>query len=136
MKYNFIISKVAFDTYITCSEAKWMRQSGLVVLLPHGMDGAGPEHSSCRMERFLQMGATDGINRNLTLKEHDPQRKALDISSEYFYENHQDVNFQFAIPTTPANYFHLLRRQVKRNYRKPLIVSSPKICILFLFSYS
>jgi len=126
--------KVAIDTFVTCSEAKWMRQSGLVVLLPHGMDGAGPEHSSSRIERFLQMGATDGINRNLALREHDPSRKALEIKDEFFYENHQDVNFQFAVPTTPANYFHLLRRQMKRNYRKPLIVASPKICNSFLIS--
>ncbi len=91
------------------------------------MDGAGPEHSSCRMERFLQMGATDGINRQLSLKDHDPNRPRLHIQDQFFYENHQDVNFQFAIPTTPANYFHLLRRQMKRNFRKPLIVSTSKI---------
>lgn len=120
-------AQVAFDTYITCSEAKWVRQSSLVCLLPHGMDGAGPEHSSCRIERFLQMGASDGLNRNLELREHDPHRNRLSIQDEYFTENHQDVNFQFAQPSTPANYFHLLRRQMMRNFRKPLILAAPKI---------
>lgn len=112
-----------------------MRQSGLVVLLPHGMDGAGPEHSSCRIERFLQMGASDGGNRLLSLKEHDPNRKRLEISDPFFYENSQDVNFQFVQPSTPANYFHLLRRQMLRNYRKPMIMAAPKICIaIFLIN--
>lgn len=106
----------------------------MVILLPHGMDGAGPEHSSCRIERFLQMGSTDGGNRLLSLKEHDPSRKRLQIQDNFFYENHQDVNFQFAVPTTPANYFHLLRRQIRRNFRKPLIVASPKICNFHLSS--
>ena len=92
------------------------------------MDGAGPEHSSCRIERFLQNGSSDGGNRLLSLKEHDANRKRLDIKDQSFYENHQDVNFQFAVPTTPANYFHILRRQLLRNYRKPLIIASPKIC--------
>jgi probable 2-oxoglutarate dehydrogenase E1 component DHKTD1 len=100
----------------------------MTLLLPHGMDGTGPEHSSCRIERFLQMGSTDGLNRLLKLKEHDPHRKRLNIEDPYFYENHQDINFQVANPTTPANYFHLLRRQMMRNFRKPLVVASPKIC--------
>lgn len=69
--------------------AKWMRSSGLVMLLPHGYDGAGPEHSSCRLERFLQQ--TD--------------------SSETSVDG-EDVNIHIANPTTPAQYFHLLRRQV------------------------
>jgi len=99
------------------------------MLLPHGMDGAGPEHSSCRIERFLQMGSTDGSNRNLKLKSHDPNRKRLNIEDEFFYENHNDINFQFAVPTKPANYFHLLRRQVMRNFRKPLILAVPKLLL-------
>lgn len=67
---------------------KWLLQSGLVMLLPHGMDGAGPEHSSCRIERFLQM-----------------------CNSEEDRMDTDDVNFHFCFPTTPAQYFHLLRRQ-------------------------
>jgi probable 2-oxoglutarate dehydrogenase E1 component DHKTD1 len=99
------------------------------MLLPHGMDGAGPEHSSCRIERFLQMGATDGGDRRLQLRKHESERKRLEIGEEFFYENHQDVNFQFAQPTTPANYFHLLRRQMMRNYRKPIVLAIPKTSI-------
>lgn len=82
--------------------AKWLKQSGLVMLLPHGFDGAGPEHSSCKLERFLQM-SDDG---------------AATVP--------HDVNLTVANPSTPAQYYHLLRRQVLRNYRKPLIVASPK----------
>ncbi|KAG8142576.1 putative Dehydrogenase E1 and transketolase domain containing 1 protein, partial [Naja naja] len=80
-------------------EAKWLLQSGLVVLLPHGYDGAGPEHSSCRVERFLQM---------------------CDSSEEGIDGDH--INMSVVHPTTPAQYFHLLRRQMVRNFRKPLIV--------------
>ena len=124
----FNTAQVAIDTFVTCSEAKWLRQSGLIMLLPHGFDGAGPEHSSCRIERFLQAGSTDGIDRNLKLKDHDVVRKELLIGDNFFYENHQDINFQFINPSTPANYYHALRRQVMRNYRKPLVVATPKIC--------
>ncbi|CAD8055653.1 unnamed protein product [Paramecium sonneborni] len=83
------------DTFITCAEEKWMRQSSLVLLLPHGYDGAGPEHSSCRMERWLQQGV-------------------------------QNQNFQFAIPSNPSSIFHLLRRQMHRQFRKPLIIANAK----------
>ncbi|XP_064622382.1 2-oxoadipate dehydrogenase complex component E1-like [Lineus longissimus] len=96
------------DTYVCSGETKWLRQSGLVILLPHGMDGAGPEHSSCRMERFLQM--TDS--------------KETGIDGD-------DVNFQLANPTTSAQYFHLLRRQMVRNFRKPLIMAAPKMILRF-----
>jgi 2-oxoglutarate dehydrogenase E1 component len=86
--------QVIIDQFIVCSESKWQRSSGLVLLLPHGYEGQGPEHSSARLERFLQMCAEDNI---------------------------QVVNV-----TTPAQYFHLLRRQMKRNFRKPLVVMTPK----------
>ncbi|XP_026523430.1 probable 2-oxoglutarate dehydrogenase E1 component DHKTD1, mitochondrial [Notechis scutatus] len=96
-------AQIIFDTFISGGEAKWLLQSGLVVLLPHGYDGAGPEHSSCRVERFLQM---------------------CDSSEEGIDGDH--VNMSVVHPTTPAQYFHLLRRQMVRNFRKPLIVVSPK----------
>ena len=83
--------------------AKWMHSSGLVLLLPHGMDGMASEHSSSRMERFLQM--TDSKE---TIPDSD------------------DVNFHVIFPTTPAQYFHAMRRQILRNFRKPLIVVAPK----------
>ncbi|XP_032684667.1 probable 2-oxoglutarate dehydrogenase E1 component DHKTD1 homolog, mitochondrial [Odontomachus brunneus] len=99
-------AQIVIDTYITNGEAKWMLSSGLTMLLPHGYDGAGPEHSSCRLERFLQL--TDS--------------KENEADSD-------DVNIQVANPTEPAQYFHLLRRQMVRDYRKPLIVIGPKILL-------
>ena len=87
-------AQVIIDQFLVSSESKWRRVSGLVLLLPHGMEGQGPEHSSARLERFLNMSINDNI---------------------------QICNF-----TTPAQYFHALRRQVLRPYRKPLIVMSPK----------
>ncbi|KAJ3318422.1 hypothetical protein HDV06_000498 [Boothiomyces sp. JEL0866] len=99
-------AQIVIDVYLSSGEAKWMRQSGLVMLLPHGYDGAGPEHSSCRVERFLQ------------LCDH-----RFDVAGEPKEDN---PNMHVVNPTTPAQYFHVLRRQMVRNYRKPLIVVGPK----------
>ncbi|KAG7456285.1 hypothetical protein MATL_G00250170 [Megalops atlanticus] len=101
-------AQIIFDTFISGGEAKWLLQSGLVILLPHGYDGAGPEHSSCRIERFLQMC--------------DSKEEGVDGDS---------VNMSVVNPTTPAQYFHLLRRQMIRNFRKPLIVAGPKTLLRF-----
>ncbi|KAG8930122.1 2-oxoglutarate dehydrogenase E1 component [Tulasnella sp. 418] len=95
------------DQFIAAGERKWFQRSGLVMSLPHGYDGQGPEHSSGRIERFLQL-----------CDDHPhiyPPTEKLD-------RQHQDCNMQIVYPTTPANYFHVLRRQVHRDFRKPLIV--------------
>lgn len=119
-------AQIVIDTFLTGSEEKWLKQNGLVLLLPHGFDGAGPEHSTCRMERFLQAANSDGSNRDLVYKGHDSKRSELKVSDGFFYENHNDANISMVIPTTPANFFHVLRRQMKRNFRKGLIVASAK----------
>ncbi|XP_063782948.1 2-oxoadipate dehydrogenase complex component E1 isoform X2 [Pseudophryne corroboree] len=101
-------AQIIFDTFISGGEAKWLLQSGIVILLPHGYDGAGPEHSSCRIERFLQMC--------------DSTEEGVDGDT---------VNMCVVHLTTPAQYFHLLRRQMIRNFRKPLIVAAPKMLIRY-----
>ncbi|XP_075998317.1 2-oxoadipate dehydrogenase complex component E1 [Genypterus blacodes] len=101
-------AQIIFDTFISGGEAKWLLQCGMVILLPHGYDGAGPEHSSCRMERFLQMC--------------DSKEEGVDDDS---------VNMSVVNPTNPAQYFHLLRRQMIRNFRKPLILVGPKTLLRF-----
>jgi len=87
-------AQIIIDQYIAAAEAKWLRANGLVLLLPHGYEGQGPEHSSARLERYLQLCAQD--------------------------------NIQVCNITTPANYFHVLRRQMHRSFRKPLIIMTPK----------
>ncbi|MEL7267417.1 MAG: 2-oxoglutarate dehydrogenase E1 component, partial [Planctomycetota bacterium] len=88
------VAQVIVDQFIASAEDKWRRLSGMVMLLPHGFEGQGPEHCSARVERFLLMAA--------------------------------EYNIQVCQPTTPAQYFHLLRRQVQRKWRKPLVVLTPK----------
>ncbi|MFE3836858.1 2-oxoglutarate dehydrogenase E1 component [Pseudogemmobacter sonorensis] len=87
-------AQIMFDQFVNSAESKWLRMSGLVVLLPHGFEGQGPEHSSARLERFLQLSAEE--------------------------------NWTVANCSTPANYFHILRRQLHRDFRKPLILMTPK----------
>lgn len=101
------------DQFISSGQAKWIRQTGLVMLLPHGYEGMGPEHSSARLERFLQ------------LSDEDPD--IVPVSDEFEAMTQlKNINMIVANPTTPANIFHLMRRQIKLPFRKPLIVMSPK----------
>jgi len=105
-------AQIIIDQFIASGETKWNVPTGLVMLLPHGMDGQGPEHSSCRVERFLQM------------MDDDP-RVLPDLTSQKSWSI-QKSNMQVCNPTSTANYFHLLRRQMKRKFRKPLIIPAPK----------
>jgi probable 2-oxoglutarate dehydrogenase E1 component DHKTD1 len=115
-------AQIIIDQFISGGESKWLRQSGLVMLLPHGYDGAGPEHSSARIERFLQLVNSQAVTR---MAPAEYARMALEagVSDKTIAEAH---NMVVANPTTPANYFHLLRRQVGRPFRKPLVVVGPK----------
>jgi len=101
------------DQFISSGQAKWVRQSGLVMLLPHGMEGMGPEHSSCRPERFLQMCSDD--------PEYFPPEE-----EEFEIKQLSHINMIVANCSKPGNYFHLLRRQICLPFRKPLIVMTPK----------
>merc|ERR1719206_743558 len=102
------------DQFISSGQDKWMRQTGLVMLLPHGMEGMGPEHSSARPERFLQMTKEDPNSW--------PDYPAEDFE---LYQNY-NTNWFICNITTPANFFHVLRRQVHMDFRKPLVVLTPK----------
>ena len=104
------------DQFISSGEQKWLQRTGLTMLLPHGYDGQGPEHSSARMERYLQ------------LCDEDPyfMPDAIGTSRGSAARQHQDCNLQVVYPTVPSNYFHLLRRQVHRDFRKPLVVLTSK----------
>lgn len=104
------------DQFLTSGEQKWLQRSGLTLLLPHGYDGQGPEHSSARMERFLQLADEDPYYYPPTDKNHPKS----------YYRQHQDCNIQVVYPTVPSNLFHVLRRQVHRDFRKPLIVFESK----------
>lgn len=106
-------AQVIVDQFVSSGESKWDVSSGLVMLLPHGYDGAGPEHSSSRVERFLEMCDDDS-------------EVIPEWAEGYFNENMKRHNWQIVNASTSANYFHLLRRQMHREYRKPLIVVAPK----------
>ncbi|XP_054725087.1 probable 2-oxoglutarate dehydrogenase E1 component DHKTD1 homolog, mitochondrial [Anastrepha obliqua] len=99
-------AQIMIDNFIITGETKWMDSNGLVILLPHGYDGAASEHSSCRIERFLQL-----------------------CDSKETAPDGDNVNVNIVNPTTSAQYFHVLRRQLLRNFRKPLVVAAPKIML-------
>lgn len=106
---------IMIDNYIVNGESKWNYQSGLVLNLPHGMDGQGPEHSSARMERFLMMSDDN-----------------CDVSQDIKYDEQiRGCNIQVVCCSTTSNYFHAMRRQMVRDYRKPLIMFNSKKLLKF-----
>ncbi|CAJ1431555.1 unnamed protein product [Effrenium voratum] len=106
-------AQVMTDQFISAGEHKWLQQSGLVMLLPHGYMGQGAEHSSCRIERFLQSSDDD-------------EDDIPDFADGFGRRQVQKANWQVMNLSTPANYFHALRRQQHRDFRKPMVVASPK----------
>jgi 2-oxoglutarate dehydrogenase E1 component len=109
-------AQIMIDTMVTSGETKWGVQNGLVLLLPHGYDGAGPEHSSSRVERFLQLSDADDCPPT----NEKPEEQIL-----------KETNLIIANCSTSAQYFHLLRAQMRRTYRKPLVVVAPKKMLKF-----
>ncbi|CAK1553529.1 unnamed protein product [Leptosia nina] len=107
------VAQCIIDQFISSGQAKWVRQSGIVLLQPHGMEGMGPEHSSARLERFLQMSADD--------PDYMPPE-----SPDYEVRQLHDCNWIVANCSTPASLFHILRRQIALPFRKPLILMTPK----------
>lgn len=105
----FNTAQSVIDTLVSSSESKWLKQTPLTILLPHGLDGMGPEHSSARLERFLQLSSSS-------------------LSGQHI-DTEANVNWSICNPTTPSQYFHLLRRQVLRPFRKPLVVIAPKVML-------
>lgn len=102
-------AQIIIDQFLSCGEQKWFRQTGLTLLLPHGYDGQGPEHSSARLERFLQLSDSDP---DVVIRDRE--------------DLNQRSNWAVVNCSTPANYFHVLRQQIHREYRKPLVVMTPK----------
>ncbi|XP_026751043.1 2-oxoglutarate dehydrogenase complex component E1 isoform X2 [Galleria mellonella] len=107
------VAQCIIDQFISSGQSKWVRQSGIVLLQPHGMEGMGPEHSSARLERFLQMSADD--------PDYMPPE-----SPDYEVRQLHDCNWIVANCSTPASYFHIMRRQIALPFRKPLILMTPK----------
>eukprot|EP00928_Gymnodinium_smaydae_P023468 TRINITY_DN19360_c0_g1_i1.p1 TRINITY_DN19360_c0_g1~~TRINITY_DN19360_c0_g1_i1.p1 ORF type:complete len:1054 (+),score=296.15 TRINITY_DN19360_c0_g1_i1:362-3163(+) len=106
-------AQVMIDQFISAGEHKWLQQSGLVMLLPHGFEGQGAEHSSARIERFLQLCDDD-------------EDDIPDFDGDFHDRQSQKANWCITNPTTPANVFHMFRRQIHRDFRKPLVVASTK----------
>ncbi|KAF4321178.1 hypothetical protein BBO99_00005123 [Phytophthora kernoviae] len=115
-------AQIVIDQFLSSGESKWMRQSGLMLLLPHGNDGAGPDHSSGRIERFLQLVDTPALTPRTSVKE-------LELEEPLWKQYQHDTNIIVVNITTPANFFHLLRRQQQRTFRKPVAIMGPKMLL-------